>query len=1049
MLLLVLLGLGVVKWYRPELVQKKMFIPPRQETWVLTVGQTRKEFPQSGGALAALLSIDTPELVRRCVVQPSPGSTYNLQAVVSGQSELGLVQSQVFYPGQHETSASHALHVQVRVLGQLFTSMLTLLATEASGIQNISDLKGKRVGVVAGSPVDARSLRDLLDSANLKEYVPPSGSEAPALTGASEAYLGEHKQAVVPTSETLASAAQHSPTSSAPANPPTAPNIGTDVRLTFAETDTLIRMMKNKDLDAVFVTAAHPSEWTRRMLLATNAHIVPLLVDLDQLQSHSRAYVETSLPANLYPLSSLGVDIPSIGSTVMLVGSSKMSDPDAYEIAKTLTEGLSTLRQQPQFRDLTASALVDGVKLEDFHPGALRYYQKMHLITQAAVERRDAQDGVLSLLSGVDIGIATAVEHFLDGVLRGGGRSRAPIELARFSKSPDQTELLNQLVAAEFELGLLPDEPIESGTKAPDSNSYALPLDGLRSICRLPGAVAQLAVGTDTPMFAVRDLSEQTLAYTSEQSAPLRRWILEELRKEELPPPHWLALEPAAALQAYLNGDIGGFLDFSGLPSALVKSAEKGRPSRLVSLYSVPGSHPPSRELLPMMIQAQGYPAELAADVPSWMTPVALVSSRLVPNDALTQLVARLQKATFAGLTAYNGLPLDWAWMRQAPRYQQHEVLAQAEAGSPTQAESNPPTTGTVSPPTVTPHSPSPATSPNPETWVLTSGSPSQADYSVISGLAEYVTGHCHQDLTGSAACPEAPRLVLLPTASKAESLKLVNAREADFALASADLLQQAIAGQGEWRDSPLNNIRALGSLYVYALTVLASNRETLMGAHVAGGGALKSGERRPGAEANMVIRDFQGLEGRRVSMRHTPGSGPRNNAITLFSQSTFYSSFWQYSLVINEAIPEEATQLFLDGSVVAMFLMAAHPDPFVEAVFEHSNHTTLLPVTGLDDELQNLSYLVRTNVNLSDYDGQQQNPRLISTIGIPMILVAHDQVSDKAVTELLASIIAERDGLKSRMPILGDMSPGFMANTTGIETHPAAAALYKQVLQP
>lgn len=145
-ILIVGLGLGVARVYRPDLVQRQMFIAPRTETWVLAVGQTRKEFPQSGGALAALLSVDTPELRRRCVVQPSPGSTYNLQALVSDNAELGLVQSQIFYPGQHETSAGNALHAQVRVLGQLFTSMLTLLATDASGIRHIEDLKGKRVG---------------------------------------------------------------------------------------------------------------------------------------------------------------------------------------------------------------------------------------------------------------------------------------------------------------------------------------------------------------------------------------------------------------------------------------------------------------------------------------------------------------------------------------------------------------------------------------------------------------------------------------------------------------------------------------------------------------------------------------------------------------------------------------------------------------------------------------------------------------------------------------------------------------------------------------
>jgi hypothetical protein len=436
----------------------------------------------------------------------------------------------------------------------------------------------------------------------------------------------------------------------------------------------------------------------------------------------------------------------------------------------------------------------------------------------------------------------------------------------------------------------------------------------------------------------------------------------------------------------------------------------------------------------------------LASDIPSWMAPLELLSSNTVPKDRIVPLVSAILRGGSRGMVRYGGSPLGREWFSEGRRFPRHDgatVLDTPEAatgGAPTQA--------TPAPVVPVPTGDAAAAAEETEPLLFTAGSPTGTSYEIAAGLAEFLGTRCRQSLKDGDICPPGTTAALVAARSAAESIDLTAAGKSGFAIVPADLAYQALTGDGAWKGHPVTHMRAVASLYVTALTVLSSSRETLVGAHVSGGGALKSGERRPKPGEVASIKDLLDLEGRRVSMRHAPGNAPRGNAITLFNRGTFYSKLWRYSLLTDEPPPTEAARLFMDGSIVALFLMAPHPSNFVNAMLERNADVTVLPVTGLDAHLEDTPFLARTAVDLSVYGDDQESRRLVPTIGIPMVLVTTADRPAEEVQRVLATLIGEAASLRREYPVLGHLTLELMQSTAGLKLHDAAAAFFEAASQ-
>ncbi|MDX9897167.1 MAG: TAXI family TRAP transporter solute-binding subunit, partial [Desulfofustis sp.] len=124
------------------------------ETTFVTIGTggvTGVYYP-AGGAIAQLVNKGKDEHGIRASVEATGGSIYNLNALASGELDLGVVQSDWQYHAYNGTSsfADKGANKDLRAVFSLHPEPFTVVARADSGIKNFEDLKGKRVNI--GNP---------------------------------------------------------------------------------------------------------------------------------------------------------------------------------------------------------------------------------------------------------------------------------------------------------------------------------------------------------------------------------------------------------------------------------------------------------------------------------------------------------------------------------------------------------------------------------------------------------------------------------------------------------------------------------------------------------------------------------------------------------------------------------------------------------------------------------------------------------------------------------------------------------------------------------
>jgi TRAP transporter TAXI family solute receptor len=116
-----------------------------------TGGVTGVYYP-TGGAICRLVNKDRREHGIRCSVESTGGSIYNINTIRAGELEFGVAQSDWQYHAFHGTSKFEEAgpFEGLRAVFSVHAEPVTILARDDSEVQNITDLKGKRLNI--GNP---------------------------------------------------------------------------------------------------------------------------------------------------------------------------------------------------------------------------------------------------------------------------------------------------------------------------------------------------------------------------------------------------------------------------------------------------------------------------------------------------------------------------------------------------------------------------------------------------------------------------------------------------------------------------------------------------------------------------------------------------------------------------------------------------------------------------------------------------------------------------------------------------------------------------------
>jgi len=116
-----------------------------------TGGITGVYYP-TGGAIAKMVNKKRKEYGIRATVESTGGSVFNVNAVMSGDLEFGVVQSDRQYQAMKGLAEWKKAGPQkdLRAVFSIHPESITLVAAVDADIKDISDLKGKRVNI--GNP---------------------------------------------------------------------------------------------------------------------------------------------------------------------------------------------------------------------------------------------------------------------------------------------------------------------------------------------------------------------------------------------------------------------------------------------------------------------------------------------------------------------------------------------------------------------------------------------------------------------------------------------------------------------------------------------------------------------------------------------------------------------------------------------------------------------------------------------------------------------------------------------------------------------------------
>ena len=181
-LAVVLLGFFLAGMGMPTQVQAKTYF-----VTIGTGGVTGVYYP-TGGAIAKMVNKKRKVYGIRATVESTGGSVYNVNAIMAGDLEFGIVQSDRQYQAWYGLAEWKEKGPQkdLRAICSIHPESITLVAAVDAGIKTIKDLRGKRVNIGNPGSGQRQNSIDALTAAGLdwKKDIIAEGvkaAEAPGL----------------------------------------------------------------------------------------------------------------------------------------------------------------------------------------------------------------------------------------------------------------------------------------------------------------------------------------------------------------------------------------------------------------------------------------------------------------------------------------------------------------------------------------------------------------------------------------------------------------------------------------------------------------------------------------------------------------------------------------------------------------------------------------------------------------------------------------------------------------------------------------------------
>jgi TRAP transporter TAXI family solute receptor len=290
----------------------------QQRTIAIGTGGTGGVYYPIGGGLANLISKNLPNT--QATAEVTGGSVDNLKLIGSGQSELGFSMADAALDALNGEDKFKSGKVPLRTLMVLYPNIMHVVTIEGTGIDKISDLKGKRVSTGSGG----------------------SATEVMAFRVIEAAGLDKDKDMK-------------------------------RERLGVAES---VNAIKDRKIDAFFWVGGLPTAAVTD-LGATPGVKIKLIDHTDVLAKmnakYNNLYAASTIKAGTYPGQDKDNKVTAVWN--ILVTGDKMSDQDAYNIVKLIVDKKADLvAVHKEANSFTVENQIKGNSPIPWHPGAAKFF---------------------------------------------------------------------------------------------------------------------------------------------------------------------------------------------------------------------------------------------------------------------------------------------------------------------------------------------------------------------------------------------------------------------------------------------------------------------------------------------------------------------------------------------------------------------------------------------------------------------------------------------------------------------------------------------------
>lgn len=261
----------------------------------------------------------------RAIVETTGGSVFNVNAVMAGNFEFGVVQSDRQFQAMKGIAEwkDKGPQTDLRAVFSIYPESVTLVAASDAGINNITDLKGKTVNI--GNP--------------------GSGQRQNAIDALSAVGINYEK----------------------------------DLKAESFKASKAGEMLQDNRIDAFFHTVGHPSGSITEATSGTRKVIIVDISGIDNLLEKFPYYTKSTIPKALYPDAANEKDVETFGVQATLVTSSRVADEVVYAITKEVFDNLEDFKKlHPAYANLSKESMLTGLSAP-IHPGAMKYFKEVGL----------------------------------------------------------------------------------------------------------------------------------------------------------------------------------------------------------------------------------------------------------------------------------------------------------------------------------------------------------------------------------------------------------------------------------------------------------------------------------------------------------------------------------------------------------------------------------------------------------------------------------------------------------------------------------------------